>query len=233
MSMSWMRCVDFTQTLGRPAPWCVSEAAYIAKILFLTRNVGSPHASTSCASGKARQSWRRRSTGRLGTGFRGMSGVADEGRILTPEPPGRWRHGSLGAVRSSSCERQLAAPRAPPRLQSQEVEVLMKLRSFARGATAMASVLAITACGNREVGTEAGSAELVVVVNTPIARAGAVAIHGPAASTMRVVSTDTLRGLTAGEYLARAEDASAADSLVSPVLNGLMSDSSASSTELS
>jgi sugar lactone lactonase YvrE len=110
-------------------------------------------------------------------------------------------------------------------LQSPEVEVLMKLRSFARGATVTASVLATIACGNREVGTEPGSAELVVVVNTPIARAGAVAIHGPAASSMRVVATDTLRGLTAGEYLARAEDASASDSLVSPVLNGVMSDS--------
>ena len=101
----------------------------------------------------------------------------------------------------------------------------MKLRSFARGATVVANVLAIIACGNREVGTEAGNAELVVVVNTPIARAGAVAIHGPAASTMHVASTDTLRGLTAGEYLARADDASASDSLVSPVLNGVMSDS--------
>jgi sugar lactone lactonase YvrE len=101
----------------------------------------------------------------------------------------------------------------------------MKLRSFARGATTVTTALAIVACGNREVGTEAGSAELVVVVNTPIARAGAVAIHGPAASTMRVAFTDTLRGLTAGEYLARAEDASASDSLVSPVLTGVMSDS--------
>jgi sugar lactone lactonase YvrE len=101
----------------------------------------------------------------------------------------------------------------------------MKLRSFARGATVLASVLAIVACGNREVGTEAGSAELVVVVNTPIARAGAVAIHGPALSTMRVAATDTLRGLTAGEYLARADDSSPEDSLVSPVLTGVMSDS--------
>ena len=101
----------------------------------------------------------------------------------------------------------------------------MELRSFARGATAMASVLAVVACGNREVGTAAGSAELVVVVNTPIARSGAVAIHGPAASTMRVAATDTLRGLTAGEYSARAEDAAASDSLVSPVLTGVMSDS--------
>jgi len=101
----------------------------------------------------------------------------------------------------------------------------MKLRSFARGATVVANVLAIAACGNRDVGTEAGSAELVVVVNTPIAHAGAVAIHGPAASTMHVTATDTLRGLTAGEYLARADDASASDSLVSPVLNGVMSDS--------
>jgi sugar lactone lactonase YvrE len=101
----------------------------------------------------------------------------------------------------------------------------MELSSFARGATVMASVLAIVACGNREVGTEAGSAELVVVVNTPIARSGAVAIHGPSASTMHVAATDTLRGLTAGEYLARADDGSASDSLVSPVLTGVMSDS--------
>jgi hypothetical protein len=100
----------------------------------------------------------------------------------------------------------------------------MELRSYARCATVMASALAIVACGNREVGTEAGSSELVVVVNTPIARAGAVAIHGPSASTMHVAETDTLRGLTAGEYLARAEDASASDSLVSPVLTGVMSD---------
>jgi len=101
----------------------------------------------------------------------------------------------------------------------------MELPAFARGATIMASVLAIVACGNREVGTEAGSAELVVVVNTPIARSAAVAIRGPSASTMRVAATDTLRGLTAGEYLAHAEDASASDSLVSPVLTGVMSDS--------
>ncbi|HEY2896694.1 MAG TPA: hypothetical protein VGJ12_06120 [Gemmatimonadaceae bacterium] len=102
----------------------------------------------------------------------------------------------------------------------------MELRSFSRGATILASVLAVVACGNREVGTaEPGSAELVVVVNTPIARAGKVAIHGPSAGTMHVNATDTLRGLTAGEYLARAEDASASDSLVSPVLTGVMSDS--------
>jgi sugar lactone lactonase YvrE len=101
----------------------------------------------------------------------------------------------------------------------------MELRSFARGATAMASLLAVAACGNREVGTAAGSAALVVVVNTPIARAGAIAIHGPAASTMHVVATDTLRGLTAGQYLARADDASPWDSLVSTVLTGVMSDS--------
>lgn len=101
----------------------------------------------------------------------------------------------------------------------------MELRSFVRYVTVLASVPAIVACGNREVGTAAGSSALVVVVNTPIAHAAAVAIHGPAASTMRVAATDTLRGLTAGEYLARAEDAAAADSIVSPVLNGVMSDS--------
>ena len=43
----------------------------------------------------------------------------------------------------------------------------MKLRSFARGATVVANVLAIIACGNREVGTEAGNAELVVGVLQP------------------------------------------------------------------
>jgi sugar lactone lactonase YvrE len=101
----------------------------------------------------------------------------------------------------------------------------MELRSYVRYATMLASVPAMIACGNREVGTESGSAALVVVVNTPIARAGAVAIHGPAASSMRVAATDTLRGLTAGEYLARAEDAAATDSIVSPVLTGFMSDS--------
>jgi sugar lactone lactonase YvrE len=122
-------------------------------------------------------------------------------------------------------ERQLESPRPPEHPANPEIEVLMELRSYARCATVMASVLAIVACGNREVGTEPGGSELVVVVNTPIARAGAVAIHGPAASTMRVAATDTLRGLTAGEYLARAEDASAPDSLVSPVLVGVMSDS--------
>jgi hypothetical protein len=105
----------------------------------------------------------------------------------------------------------------------------MDLRSCVRYATVLAvvlaSVLAMVACGNREIGTEAGSGALVVVVNTPIARAGAVAIHGPASSTMRVAATDTLHGLTAREYLARAEDASASDTLVSPVLTGVMSDS--------
>ena len=101
----------------------------------------------------------------------------------------------------------------------------MELHSFVRRATVLASVLAIVACGNREDGTEPGSGALVVTVNTPIAHAGAVSIHGPV-SSIRVAATDTLRGLAAGEYLARAEDATAADSLVSPVLTGVMSDSS-------
>ena len=101
----------------------------------------------------------------------------------------------------------------------------MELRSFVRPATALACAIAITACGNRDDVTQTPSGALAVIVNTPIARAGAVAIHGPSASTARVSSTDTLRGLTPGQYLARAEDASAADSLVSPVLTGAMSDS--------
>ena len=100
----------------------------------------------------------------------------------------------------------------------------MELRSFVRPATALACAFAITACGNRDDVTETPSGALAVIVNTPIAHAGAVAIHGPSASTMRVTSTDTLRGLTPGQYLARAEDATAEDSLVSPVLTGAMSD---------
>jgi hypothetical protein len=101
----------------------------------------------------------------------------------------------------------------------------MELRSYARRATVLAGVLAIAACGNREVGTGAGSGALIVTVNTPIARAGAVSIHGPAFSSIHVAQTDTLRGLTAGEYSAHADDASPADSIVSPVLTGVMSDS--------
>jgi len=100
----------------------------------------------------------------------------------------------------------------------------MELRSFVRPATALACAFAITACGNRDGVTATPSGALAVIVNTPIARAGAVSIHGPSASSMHVVATDTLRGLTPGQYLARAEDAAAADSLVSPVLNGSMSD---------
>jgi sugar lactone lactonase YvrE len=100
----------------------------------------------------------------------------------------------------------------------------MELRSFARCATMVGGVLAMIACGNRDVGTETGSGALIVTVNTPIARAAAVSIHGPA-SSIHLAATDTLRGLTAGEYLARAQDAAAADSIVSPVLNGVISDS--------
>ncbi|MEP7064895.1 MAG: hypothetical protein ABI889_02565 [Gemmatimonadota bacterium] len=100
----------------------------------------------------------------------------------------------------------------------------MELRSYLRYAAMLAAVPVIAACGNREIGTEAGTGALVVTVNTPIAHVGAVSIHGPASSRMRVASTDTLRGLTAGEYLARAEDAAASDSIVSPVLTGFMSD---------
>lgn len=100
----------------------------------------------------------------------------------------------------------------------------MELRSYARCAIGLGGVLAMIACGNRDVGTETGSGALIVTVNTPIARAAAVSIHGPA-SSIHLAATDTLRGLSAGEYLARAQDAAAADTIVSPVLNGVMSDS--------
>jgi sugar lactone lactonase YvrE len=105
-----------------------------------------------------------------------------------------------------------------------DIEVFMELRSFVRPLTALACATAITACGNRDDVTATPSGALAVIVNTPIARSGAVAIHGPSASSARVASTDTLRGLTPGQYLARAEDGTAADSLVSPVLTGAISD---------
>src|ERR1051326_5827871 len=54
------------QIPGRPPPWWLFGAAYMAKILFLIRNVGAPHASTSCASGRARQIFRTRANGLVG-----------------------------------------------------------------------------------------------------------------------------------------------------------------------
>src|SRR4030081_213156 len=45
----------------------------MANNLLRTRNVGSPHASTSCASGSARQSLRRRVSGRGGMTYEGMA----------------------------------------------------------------------------------------------------------------------------------------------------------------
>ncbi len=98
----------------------------------------------------------------------------------------------------------------------------MKLRSSARTAVALATALTITACGNREVGTDPGAAALEVIVNTPIARAGAVAIQGAAAHTI-VSVTDTLHGLVPGPYEVRANTVAASDSLVSPVLTGVVS----------
>ena len=105
-----------------------------------------------------------------------------------------------------------------------EVEVFMELHSFVRPVTALACAMAVTACGNRDAVTATPSGALAVIVHTPIARAGAVAIHGPGTSSARVASTDTLRGLTPGQYSARAEDGWAPDSLVSPVLTGTISD---------
>jgi len=108
---------------------------------------------------------------------------------------------------------------------NREVEVFMELRSYMRPAATLLAVFAITACGNREVGTDPGQAALIVVVNTPIARAGAVAIHGPTAHTSYVAETDTLRGLIPGQYDAHADNVAASDSLVSPVLTGVVSGS--------
>src|SRR5437764_1069778 len=52
--------VEAIHTPGRPPPWCVPALECMAKSLLRTRNVGSPHAWTSCASGSARQISRRR-----------------------------------------------------------------------------------------------------------------------------------------------------------------------------
>jgi sugar lactone lactonase YvrE len=109
--------------------------------------------------------------------------------------------------------------------QHPEVEVFMELRKFARPAATLLAALTITACGNREVGTDPGSATLEVIVNTPISRAGAVAVQGPAALATVVSATDTLRGLVPGQYVAHANYVTAADSLVSPVLFGVVTGS--------
>ncbi len=101
----------------------------------------------------------------------------------------------------------------------------MELRSFVRPMATLLLALASAACGNREVGTAPESGALIVVVNTPIARAGAVAIHGPTTNTTIVAHTDTLRGLTPGQYSAQANNVAAPDSLVSPVLTGVVTGS--------
>jgi sugar lactone lactonase YvrE len=101
----------------------------------------------------------------------------------------------------------------------------MELRSSVRLAAALLSALAITACGNRDVGTDPGNAALEVIVNTPGARAGAVAIHGPTVHSSYVTSTDTLRGLIPGQYVARADLVATPDSLVSAVLTGVVTGS--------
>lgn len=101
----------------------------------------------------------------------------------------------------------------------------MELPKFARPAAALLVALSITACGNREVGTNPGTAELEVIVNSPIVGAGAVSIQGPSAHTVIVSATDTLRGLLPGQYVAQANKVVAADSLVSPVLVGVVTGS--------
>src|SRR4051812_27659313 len=63
--MSWLPGGAFIQTAGRPAPWWLPDEAYIAKSLLRTRKVGSPHASTSCASGRPRHSLRTRGSADL------------------------------------------------------------------------------------------------------------------------------------------------------------------------
>lgn len=105
-----------------------------------------------------------------------------------------------------------------------EVEVYMELRSFVRTTTAWSIAVALLACGNREVGTDPGTAALEMIVNTPFAHAGAVAVHGPV-NTLYVSMTDTLRGLVPGEYDARADNVAPSDSLVSFVLTGVVTGS--------
>lgn len=100
----------------------------------------------------------------------------------------------------------------------------MELRSFVRTTVVLSTALALLACGNRDVGTDPGNAALEVVVNTPFAHAGAVAVHGPV-TTSYVSTTDTLRGLVPGQYDAHADNVASSDSLVSFVLTGVVTGS--------
>src|SRR5438105_12477105 len=82
--MSWFPGGAFIQMAGRPAPWWLPDEAYIAKSLLRTRKVGSPHASTSCASGRPRHNLRTRGSGDRGmlTRWRGRAEVSSEARNL-------------------------------------------------------------------------------------------------------------------------------------------------------
>src|SRR5687768_2570207 len=71
----WLPGPALHQTAGRPPPWWLLAAAYIANSLLRTRNVGSPQASTSWDSGRLRQSLRRWVRG-LGGMVRLMGSIA-------------------------------------------------------------------------------------------------------------------------------------------------------------
>jgi hypothetical protein len=98
----WFVIVALTQTPSRPSPWCESGAAYIANIVF-TRNVGVPHASTSRASGSARQSWRRRASGRGGMGARARSYCDARAWMSIHDVPKRSRSIAKRSAKNVSC----------------------------------------------------------------------------------------------------------------------------------
>ena len=89
----------------------------MAKILLRTRNVGAPHASTSCASGSARQSFRRRVIGREEDGMRKASGSRHDRRRLHPIDRQTGPPGTIPIIPPGSGDRRdrLAARARPAR----------------------------------------------------------------------------------------------------------------------
>jgi hypothetical protein len=84
---------------------------------------------------------------------------------------------------------------------------------------------ALTACGSDNTGPSTGT--LIVNVNAPTGTAGNVAVTGPGGYTKTVTVTDTLRGLSAGNYAATAGVALSSDSLVSSKSTGTVTGSPA------
>lgn len=87
----------------------------------------------------------------------------------------------------------------------------------------------LAACGSdKAAGPTTGS--LIVNVTTPTGIAGAVMVSGPGSYSKTVTATDTLRGLTAGNYTIVAANASSSDTIVSTLYAGAVTGSPATVT---